>query len=155
VDTHQSGLLGRVFKGKNTRYFPPTSVCLLVFMKVERKMKVVEDKSRLFARKDTECHELRVSPDSDDILKVWIKEPTWLQVEQALGTMMKVDANQQLDINMDKMYRYMIDEFVEKTEPSLSSIEMLRLSPYVGAQLKVILPNPFGDSMEADTKKVS
>ena len=124
-------------------------------MKVERKMKVVEDKSRLFARKDTECHELRVSPDSDDILKVWIKEPTWLQVEQALGTMMKVDANQQLDINMDKMYRYMIDEFVEKTEPSLSSIEMLRLSPYVGAQLKVILPNPFGDSMEADTKKVS
>lgn len=118
-------------------------------------MKVVEDKSRLFAKQDTECHELRVSPDSDDILKVWIKEPTWLQVEQALGTMMKVDANQQLDINMDKMYRYMIEEFVEKTEPSLSPIEMLKLSPYLGSQLKVILPNPFGDSMEADTKKVS
>ena len=124
-------------------------------MKVERKMKVVEDKSRLFAKQDTECHELRVSPDSDDILKVWIKEPTWLQVEQALGTMMKDDANQQLDINMDKMYRYMIEEFVEKTEPSLSPIEMLKLSPYLGSQLKVILPNPFGDSMEADTKKVS
>ena len=118
-----------------------------------KKMKVVEDKSRLFAKQDTECHELRVSPDSDDILKVWIKEPTWLQVEQALGTMMKVDANQQLDINMDKMYRYMIEEFVEKTEPSLSPIEMLKLSPYLGSQLKVILPNPFGDSMEADTKK--
>ena len=116
-------------------------------------MKVVEDKSRLFARKDTECHELRVNPDSDDILKVWIKEPTWLQVEQALGTLMKVDGNQQLDINMDKMYRYMIDEFIEKTEPSLSSIELLKLSPYIGAQLKVILPNPFGDTMEADTKK--
>jgi len=116
-------------------------------------MKVVEDKSRLFAKTKTECFELRVSPDSDDILKVWIKEPTWLQVEQALGTMMKVDGNQQLDINMDKMYRYMIDEFVEKTEPSLSSIEMLKLSPYVGAQLKEVLPNPFGESMEADTKK--
>ena len=58
-------------------------------MKVERNMKVVEDKSRLFAKSDTECHELRVSPDSDDILKVWVKEPTWLQVEQALGTLMK------------------------------------------------------------------
>lgn len=124
-------------------------------MKVERKMKVVEDKSRLFAKSDTECHELRVSPNSDDILKVWIKEPTWLQVEQALGTLMKVDGNQQLDINMDKMYRYMIDEFIEKTEPSLSSIEMLRLSPYIGTQLKEILPNPFGEMMEADTKKAN
>ena len=118
-------------------------------------MKVVEDKSRLFAKSDTECHELRVSPDSDDILKVWVKEPTWLQVEQALGTLMKVDGNQQLDINMDKMYRYMIEEFVEKTEPSLSPIEMLRLSPYVGAQLKEVLPNPFGEMMEADTKKAN
>mgnify|MGYP003109942132 FL=1 len=118
-------------------------------------MKVVEDKSRLFAKSDTECHELRVSPDSDDILKVWVKEPTWLQVEQALGTLMKVDGNQQLDINMDKMYRYMIEEFVEKTEPSLSPIEMLRLSPYIGSQLKEVLPNPFGEMMEADTKKAN
>ena len=116
-------------------------------------MKVVEDKSRLFASQETECHELKVSPDSEEILKVWVKQPTWLQVEQALGTLMKIDASQNIDINIDKLYRYMVEEFVEKTEPILTPIEMLRLSPYVGAQLKEILPNPFGDMMEVDTKK--
>ena len=69
------------------------------------------------------------------------------------GTLMKIDASQNIDINIDKLYRYMVEEFVEKTEPILTPIEMLRLSPYVGAQLKEILPNPFGDMMEVDTKK--
>ena len=118
-------------------------------------MKVVEDKRRLFAKKESECFELRVEPNSDEILKVWIKEPTWLQVEQALGSLMKVDAGQNIDINVDKMYRYMCEEFIDKTEPSLSAIELLKLSPYIGAQLKEILPNPFGDMMEGDTKKVT
>jgi hypothetical protein len=118
-------------------------------------MKVVEDKSRLFASQETECHELKVSPDSDEILKVWVKQPTWLQVEQALGTLMKVDTSQNIDISIDKLYRYMVDEFIDKTEPSLSSLELLRLSPFVGAQLKEILPNPFGDMMEVDTKKAN
>tara|TARA_Y100001937_G_C7054752_1_gene300859 strand:+ start:641 stop:1009 length:369 start_codon:yes stop_codon:yes gene_type:complete len=122
---------------------------------VEEKMKVVEDKSRLFASHETECFELKVSPDSDEILKVWVKQPTWLQVEQALGTLMKVDANQKIDINIDKLYRYMVDEFIEKTEPSLSSLELMRLSPFIGSQLKEILPNPFDDMMEVDTKKAN
>ena len=45
----------------------------------------------------------------------------------------------------------MVENFVEKAEPSLSSIELLRLSPYVGAQLKEVLPNPFTDMMGDDT----
>jgi hypothetical protein len=122
---------------------------------VEEKMKVVEDKSRLFASQETECFELKVSPDSDEILKVWVKQPTWLQVEQALGTLIKVDASQKIDINIDKLYRYMVDEFIEKTEPSLSSLELMRLSPFIGSQLKEILPNPFDDMMEVDTKKAN
>ena len=115
--------------------------------------KVVSDKNKLFAAVNTECHHLKVSPDSEEHLKVWVKQPTWLQVEQALGTLMKVDASQNIDINIDKLYRYMVEEFVEKTEPSLSSLELLRLSPFIGTQLKEILPNPFGDMMEVDTKK--
>ena len=49
----------------------------------------------------------------------------------------------------------MVDEFIEKTEPSLSALELMRLSPFVGAQLKEDLPNPFADLEEADTGKDS
>ena len=111
----------------------------------------VTDKNALFAQVQTECHHLRVDPDKDEYLKVWVKEPTWLQVEQALSSVLKMDAgNQSMDLDLNAMYKFKVENFIEKTDPQLSSIELLRLSPYVGAQLKEILPNPFEDLMGAD-----
>ena len=99
---------------------------------------------------------MKVEPDSDEILKVWIKEPTWLQVEQALSTVLNVDTqNQELDLDLNKMYKFMLEEFIEKTEPSLTALDLLRLNPYIGNQLKEVLPNPFSDMMEVDTGKES
>jgi hypothetical protein len=113
--------------------------------------KVVIDKNALFAAVKTECHHLRVAPDSDEYLRVWVKEPTWLQVEQALSSVMNIDSsNQSFDLDLNKMYKFMVENFVEKCDPELSAIELLRLSPYVGAQLKEVLPNPFTDLMGAD-----
>ena len=114
--------------------------------------KIVNDKNTLFARMATESHHLRVSPDSDEYLQVWIKEPTWLQVEQALSSVMNIDStSKSFDLDLNKMYRFMVENFVEKTDPVLTSVDLLRLSPYVGAQLKEILPNPFPDMMGDDT----
>ena len=122
-------------------------------VKVENmEQKVVIYKISLFAAVNTECHHLRVSPDGDEYLRVWIKEPTWLQVEQALSSVMNIDSSSQsFDLDLNKMYKFMVENFIEKTDPELSAIELLRLSPYVGAQLKEVLPNPFSDMMGADT----
>jgi len=120
---------------------------------VEKKMEknTVTDKNALFAQVQTECHHLKVSADKDEYLKIWVKEPTWLQVEQALSSVLKMDAgNQSMDLDLNAMYKLMVENFVEKTDPQLSSLELLRLSPYVGAQLKDVLPNPFADLMGAD-----
>ena len=112
---------------------------------------VVNDKSMLFARTETECHELRVSPDSDEIMKVWVKEPTWLQVEKATSQLMKINSRtQEMEVDMNALYKYLVSEFIEKTEPPLEALDLIRLNPYVGAQLKEVLPNPFmeiGDDM--------
>ena len=56
---------------------------------------VVSEKNKLFVAVETECNHLKVETDSDEILKVWIKEPTWLQVEQALSTVLNVDTQNQ------------------------------------------------------------
>tara|TARA_R100000152_G_C6685302_1_gene118203 strand:+ start:141 stop:497 length:357 start_codon:yes stop_codon:yes gene_type:complete len=114
---------------------------------------VVNDKNMLFARTETKCHELKVSPDSDEIMKVWIKEPTWLQVEQALSKIMRVTSDGEMDIDLNELYRFLVEEFIEKTEPSLSTLELMRLSPYIGLQLKEVLPNPFEDVEGDDTGK--
>lgn len=115
--------------------------------------KVVENKSLLFAATEAKAHFIKVAPDSDEHLKVWIKEPTWLEAETALNAVMKIDAKtQSLDIDLNSMYRYMVENFVEKTEPSLSTVDLIRLNPFIGNQLKEILPNPMNMMQEDEAK---
>ena len=106
--------------------------------------KLVENKNALFVNSDSTLHYVQVAPDSEEYLKVWIKEPTWLQVEKAMNVVMVLDAKTQtMDLDLNAMYRYMIENFIDKTEPMLTTVDLLRLTPYVGKQIKDILPNPF------------
>ena len=115
--------------------------------------KIVTDKSALFALTEPTLHYIKVAPESDEYLKVWVKEPTWLEVDKAMNSVMKIDAkNQDMELDLNAMFRFMVQNFIVKTEPSLSSVDILRLTPYVGNQLKDILPNPF-TVMEDDKGK--
>ena len=116
--------------------------------------KIVSDKSVLFALTEPKLHYIRVAPEKEEYLKVWVKEPTWLEAEKAMNSVMKIDTRtQNVDIDINAMYRYMVENFISKTEPSLSTLDMLRLSPYVGNQLKDILPNPMNALQEDEEKK--
>ena len=117
--------------------------------------KIVNNKNDLFVESESELHYVKCSPDSDEYLKVWIKQPTWLQVEKAMNTVLKLDAKtQSMDLDLNAMYRYMVDNFIDKTEPSLSTVDLLRLKPYVGNQLKDILPNPFQQEDESGKEEI-
>ena len=114
---------------------------------------IVTDKNVLFALSESTLHYIKVSPELDKYLKVWVKEPTWLEVDKAMNSVMKIDAkNQDMELDLNAMFRFMVENFIVKTEPSLSSVDILRLTPYVGNQLKDILPNPF-TVMEDDKGK--
>ena len=115
--------------------------------------KIVSDKSVLFALNEPKLHYIKVAEDKDEYLKVWVKEPTWLEVDKAMNSMMKIDAKKQdMELDLNAMFRFMVENFITKTEPSLSAIDILRLTPYVGNQLKEILPNPF-TALEGDEEK--
>ena len=115
--------------------------------------KIVSDKSLLFAANEPKLYYLKIAENSDEHLKIWVKEPTWMQVEAAMASVMKVNSRtQEMDIDLNNLYHYMIDNFIEKTEPSLSKVDLIRLSPYLGSQLKDILPNPLQDFLGDDIK---
>ena len=115
--------------------------------------KIVSDKSVLFALSEPMLHYIRVAPDKDEYLKVWVKEPTWIEVDKALNTVMKINTKtQSMDLDLNAMFKYMVENFITKTEPSLSAIDILRLTPYVGNQLKEVLPNPL-NALEDDAGK--
>ena len=115
--------------------------------------KIVSDKALLFAATEPKLYYLKISEDSEEHLKIWIKEPTWMQVEAAMASVMKINPKtQEMDIDLNNLYHYMIDNFLEKTEPHLGKVDLIRLSPYLGSQLKDILPNPLQDLAGDDTK---
>tara|TARA_Y100001937_G_scaffold91498_1_gene123856 strand:- start:2502 stop:2870 length:369 start_codon:yes stop_codon:yes gene_type:complete len=115
--------------------------------------KIVSDKSVLFALSEPTLHYIKVAPESDEYLKVWVKEPTWLEVDKAINSVMNINTRtQQMDLDLNAMFKYMVENFITKTEPSLSAIDILRLNTYVGNQLKDILPNPF-ESLSGDEEK--
>ena len=115
--------------------------------------KVITDKSVLFALNEPTLHYIRVAPESDEYLKVWVKEPTWLEVDKAMNAMMKIDAKRQdMELDLNAMFRFMVENFVVKTEPSLAAVDILRLTPFVGNQIKDILPNPL-TALEGDEEK--
>ena len=115
--------------------------------------KIVTDKSVLFALIEPKLNYVKVAEDKDEYFKVWVKEPTWLEVDKAMNSLMKINARtQEMDIDLNAMFRYMVENFIVKTEPTLSTIDILRLTPYVGNQLKEILPNPL-DAMSGDEEK--
>ena len=112
--------------------------------------KIATDKSKLLVSRQATEHYVRIAPGSDEYLKVWIKEPTFLQLEKAQMKLFDFNSgSQEINLDMSEVYRYLWDAFVEKTEPALSAMDVLGLNPYIGNQLKEILPNPF-TIMETD-----
>ena len=112
--------------------------------------KIATDKSKLLVTRQSTEHYVRIAPGSDEYLKVWIKEPTFLQLEQAQMKLFDFNSgSQEINLDMSEVYRYLWDAFVEKTEPALSAMDVLGLNPYIGNQIKEILPNPFS-MMETD-----
>ena len=87
--------------------------------------KIVSDKSLLFAAKEPKLHYLKISENSDEYLKIWIKEPTWLQVEQGMASVMKINPKtQEMDIDLNNLYHYMIRDAIRgrKTDPEIVSL---------------------------------
>jgi hypothetical protein len=118
--------------------------------------KTVKNKSALFAQTESTLHYIRVAPNSDEYLKVWIKEPTFLQLEKAQAKLINLNSRtQDISLEMDTLFRYLWEAFVDKTEPQLSPVEVIRLSPYVGNQIKEILPDPFAYEGDEDLKESS
>tara|TARA_R110000823_G_scaffold307137_1_gene429729 strand:- start:4 stop:378 length:375 start_codon:yes stop_codon:yes gene_type:complete len=119
--------------------------------------KIITDKSKLLTRTESVLHYVKIDPVEDEYMKVWIKEPTFFQLEQAQMKMFNINMqDKDVSFDMTEVYRYLFEAFVEKTEPMLSPIDLLRLNAFAGSQLKAVLPDPFSMlEVDADLKASS
>ena len=76
--------------------------------------KTLKDKNLLFAPTESQVHYIKVAPDSDEYLKVWIKEPTFLQLEKAQAKLINLNSRtKDISLEMDTLFRYLWEAFVD------------------------------------------
>jgi len=88
-------------------------------------------------------HEIQADEqDPDVVVKVWVKELSFMQLQEAVKTFVKIGANGSIDIDLASYWKYMFAEAIEKTEPRLTIPQMLSLRPFVAQQITALLPQP-------------
>lgn len=80
--------------------------------------------------------------DPDVVVKVWVKELSFMQLQDAIKTFVAINATGSVDIDLAQYWKYMFAEAIEKTEPRLSIPQMLSLRPYIANQITALLPQP-------------
>jgi len=112
------------------------------------KQQVVMNKSLLLKNDDVTKHKIRVDPDDESaIIEVWVREISFLDIQAAAQDMFLV-ANGDVALNLKGYWKFAFTNWVTKTNPSLTTEEMLSLKGYVGEQLSKVLPQP-NDMAEA------
>ena len=112
------------------------------------KQQVMMNKSLLLNNDDVIKHKIRVDPDDESaIIEVWVREISFLDIQAAAQEMFLV-ANGDVALNLKGYWKFAFTNWVTKTNPSLTTEEMLSLKGYVGEQLSKVLPQP-NDMAEA------
>jgi hypothetical protein len=106
------------------------------------KQQVVMNKSLLLKNDDVTKHKIRVDPDDENaIIEVWVREISFLDIQAAAQEMFLV-LNGDVALNLKGYWQFAFTHWVTKTNPSLTTEEMLSLKGYVGEQLSKVLPQP-------------
>jgi len=111
---------------------------------VSQEKKIVEDISSLLVNGKSQVHDINVSEDS--ILKVWVKDISFLDAQGALKECVAVSHTGDVEIDLAGYWKYMLNTCVDKTEPELSTAQIYALKPEIASQLTALLPQP-GDLM--------
>lgn len=97
----------------------------------------------LLVSSGTTSHDIAVDPDEPDIvLRVWIKEMSFLQTQKAIAEVVQLAPDGQVNIDLANYWKYMIAQCIDKTEPSMTKAQLYALKPDIANQITALLPQP-------------
>lgn len=106
-------------------------------------MTKIAEASRLLVNSTATEHEIQADEQDDElVVKVWVKELSFMQLQQAIKSFVTLSANGGVDIDLAAYWKYMFAEAIEKTEPRLTIPQMLSLRPFIANQITALLPQP-------------
>jgi len=102
--------------------------------------KIVEDINSLLVSKGTKEHEIAI--DADTIMKVWVKDLSFLESQRAIKEVVDIGPSGDVNIDMAGYWKYMLTQCVDHTEPVLSTAQLYALKPAIAVKITALLPQP-------------
>jgi hypothetical protein len=105
--------------------------------------KTIADLTSLLVNNQSVEHEIKVNEDDENtVMKIWIKELSFMQLQDAIKTFVAIKSDGTVDIDLASYWKYMFAEAIDKSEPRLTIPQMLSLKPFVAQQIIALLPQP-------------
>jgi len=91
----------------------------------------------------TTPHEISVDPDNPDvILRVWVKELSFLQIQDAIKEVVNITQDGEVSVDLANYWKYMMKQCIDRTEPKMGMAQLYALKPKIANQIIAILPQP-------------
>jgi hypothetical protein len=104
---------------------------------------IVANKNLLMRRNDEQKHEIRIDPDDPNlVMEVWIRDVSFFDIQKAAQEMFDISKDGQMSLNLEGYYKYAFSNWIVRTNPNLSTDELMKLKGYVGEQISALLPRP-------------
>jgi hypothetical protein len=104
--------------------------------------KNIVNKNLLLKNDELIKHSVRADPDDKSaIIEVWVKEISFLDIQNAAQEMFKVKDGD-VSMSLSGYWEFAFTNWIDKTNPELTTKELLSLKGYVGDQVSKILPQP-------------
>ena len=110
---------------------------------MKKPTQLVDSAISLLVNTTAKEHMISASPDNPELgLKVWVRELSFMQMQNAIKTFLNITAQGGVDIDLASYWKHMFAECIEKTEPRLTPTQMMQLQPFVAKQITALLPQP-------------
>ncbi len=104
---------------------------------------LITDIDSLLVSSGTTPHDIVVDPDDPDtVLRVWVKELSFLQVQDAIKEVVNITPEGEVSVDLGGYWKYMMNICIDRTEPKMAMAQLYALKPAIANQIIAVLPQP-------------
>ena len=105
-----------------------------------RQMPTLPKKEILLRQQNEQRHEIPV--DDDTVMVVYARDISFFDVQKSAQELLVIGKNGEISLDLESYWKYAFTNWIVRTEPELSTSELLDLKGHIGQRIAAVLPSP-------------
>jgi len=116
-------------------------------------MPKLPNKEILLRQQNEKRHEISV--DDDLVMVVYARDISFFDVQKSAQELLVIGKNGEMSLDLEAYWKYAFSNWIVRTEPELSTSELLDLKGHIGQRVAAVLPSPetVGKMLQGDFTK--